>query len=59
MFNPNDKIIVKGFAKIGRIVHDDPADSFLTVEFEKIKIQVDKKSNTIVLPSGCVTIQEY
>lgn len=49
----NDKIIVRGFNKIGRIVNDDPVDSYYTVEFEKIRIQVDKKTQTIILPTGC------
>ena len=56
---PDDKIIVRGFSKIGKIINDDPADSYVTVEFERIKILVDKKTQTIVLPSGCVTIQNY
>ena len=55
----NKNVIVKGFSKIGKIVNDDPADSYFTVEFERIKILVDKKTQTIVLPSGCVTIQSY
>jgi hypothetical protein len=55
----NDKVIVKGFNKIGKIVNDDPADSYFTVEFEKIKIQVDRKTQTIVLPSGCFTVVNY
>jgi len=53
----NDKIIVRGFNKIGKIVNDDPIDDFVTVEFEKIRIQVDRKTQTIILPTNCVTIQ--
>ena len=55
----NKNVIVKGFSKIGKIVNDDPAESYVTVEFERIKILVDKKSQTIILPAGCVTIQDY
>lgn len=55
----NKNIIVRGFSKVGTIVNDDPADPFVTVEFEKIKIRVDKATQTIVLPSGCVTIQNF
>lgn len=54
-----DNIIVRGFSKIGKIVNDDPAESYVTVEFERIKILVDKKSQTIVLPTGCVTLRDY
>jgi hypothetical protein len=53
----NDKIIVRGFSKIGRVVDNNPVDLYLTVEFERIKVQVDKKTQNIVLPSGCVTLQ--
>lgn len=53
----DNKIIVKGFSKIGTIINDDPSESHLVVEFEKIKILVDKKSQTIILPSNCVTVQ--
>jgi hypothetical protein len=55
---PENKVIVKGLSKIGKIVNDDPADSYFTVEFEKIKILVDKKTHTVVLPSNCVTIRD-
>ena len=55
MLNDN-KIIVRGFSKIGKIVNDNSADSYVTVEFEKIKVQVDRKTQTILLPSNCVTI---
>ena len=53
----NDKIIVRGFSKIGRVVDNNPVDLYLTVEFERIKVQVDKKTQNIGLPSGCVTLQ--
>lgn len=52
----DDKIIVRGFSKIGKIVNDDSVDSYVTVEFEKIRIMVDKKTQTILLPTNCVTI---
>jgi len=52
----DNKIIVRGFSKIGKIVNDNSADSYVTVEFEKIKVQVDRKTQTILLPSNCVTI---
>jgi hypothetical protein len=54
----NDKVIVKGFSKIGKIVNDDPADLYFTVEFERIKILVDKKTQTILLPANCFTVQD-
>lgn len=53
MFKP---IIVRGFSKVGKIVNDDPTDTYFTVEFERIKVQVDKKTQTIILPTNCVTI---
>lgn len=58
MPDPNKKVIVRGFNKIGTIVNDSPVDSYFTVEFERIKIQVDRKTQTIVLPDGCVTFQK-
>ena len=57
-YRVNDKIIVRGMSKVGRIVNDDPSDTYLVVEFEKIKVLVDKKSQCIVLPKNCVVIQD-
>jgi hypothetical protein len=52
-----DKIIVRGFSKIGTIINDDPTDTHFTVEFERVRVLVDKKTQTIILPTNCVTIQ--
>lgn len=52
----NDHIIVRGFSKIGTVVQDDPADSVLVVEFERVRIQVDRVTKNIILSKDCVKI---
>lgn len=53
-----DYVAVRGFNKLGKVVHESPVESQMIVEFEKIRLFVDKKTRVVIFPSNCVIVQD-